>query len=472
MRQISSPLLGLLLLGGCHAPPASGAAVESAAIASDPMTAALDSYVYCYPLVLLEQTRRLMTNAPTPQGGVGFGCPAPVNQWGACTALPDPTTTNVIRPNVDTLYSTVWLDLSREPQVIHAPDTSGRYYVMQIQDAFTNTFASPGPRTTGTGAQDFAIVGPYWHGHVPFGLPVYRSPTNMVWIIERMRVNGPSDLPAVAAVSQQFAVKPLHLYEDPHWTAPVNTNIDPTVSSLPPPVVVAQMDTPTFFGSCFSLLPMNPPAEADAPIVPELALTAATLADPATAASLANVSQLGQAQIKAGAQKALVPNVNDWTVNLHAGAYGTNYMLRAIVAMIGLGANLAVDAVYPIAFLDGSLHPLTGANSYTIHFAPGQTPPANGFWSVTMYNQAGYLVANPANKYAILDRDPLQLNADGSLDLVISPTQPASGTSNWLPAPSGPFNLAMRLYWPKDGSDGSPSILNGTWTPPPIQLAQ
>jgi hypothetical protein len=147
------------------------------------------------------------------------------------------------------------------------------------------------------------------------------------------------------------------------------------------------------------------------------------------------------------------------------GQYGTDYGLRAVVAMAGLGANLAADAVYPNAQFDADGEPLTGGKRYVLHFPAGQTPPVRAFWSVTAYDNDGYLIANPLNRYALGDRDPLVRNADGSLDLYLQSDEPAAARrGNWLPVPAqGPFRITARLYWPEQ------SVLTGDWRMPGIR---
>lgn len=155
--------------------------------------------------------------------------------------------------------------------------------------------------------------------------------------------------------------------------------------------------------------------------------------------------------------------INGWGVALDIGKYGTDYLKRATVAKIGIGANLPQDAVYPTAFVDSQNQKLNGKNKYVIHFDKNNLPPANAFWSITLYDQKSFLIPNSINRYALGDRDNLKYNKDGSLDIYIQnkPTN-KNIVSNWLPAPVGSFNLTMRIYWPKK------SVLNGTWTPPAI----
>jgi hypothetical protein len=157
--------------------------------------------------------------------------------------------------------------------------------------------------------------------------------------------------------------------------------------------------------------------------------------------------------------------VNGWQINRQTmGVYGNDYLKRAFVAMVGLGANLPEDAIYPLAVKDADGQPLTGANSYVLHFNKGELPPVEAFWSVTMYDAQGFPVPNSLNRYALGDRDSLRFNADGSLDIYIQHEKPgAADESNWLPAPEGAMGVTMRLYAPRE------NVLDGSWNPPAIR---
>ena len=161
----------------------------------------------------------------------------------------------------------------------------------------------------------------------------------------------------------------------------------------------------------------------------------------------------------------LNPVVNGWSIGRsNMGVYGTNYLYRAVIAMVGLGANLAEDAVYPLLLHDSSGDEPVGDHNYVLHFDADQLPPVDAFWSVTMYNAQGFPVPNPLDRYALGDRDSVRYNDDGSLDLYIGQESPdAELEPNWLPAPPGPLGVTMRLYGPR------PEILDGRWDPPPLQ---
>jgi hypothetical protein len=373
--------------------------------------------------------------------------------------------------NIDTLYSWAWLDLSTEPIVLSVPDTHGRYYMMPMLDAWTNVFASPGTRTTGNKAGNFAVTGPGWKGTLPEGVKEIKSPTNITWIIGRTQTNGPDDYPAVNALQAQYKLTPLSRFGKTYTPPPgvINPAIDMKVG---PGDQVAKMDSTTFFKTLARLMASNPPPAADAPILAMLAKIGVvpgrdfdpSKLDPAVAKELEKSVPLAVEKLQAAGRKWGKP-VNGWNVPpMNVGAFGTDYGFRAVVAFIGLGANLPADAVYPFAFVDGDDKPLNGANRYVVHFDKGQTPPANAFWSLTMYDAQGFPVENPINRYTISSWMPLKSNADGSLDMYIQKDSPGADTkSNWLPAPASEFTITMRVYWPK------PAMLDGTWKPPPVK---
>jgi hypothetical protein len=186
-------------------------------------------------------------------------------------------------------------------------------------------------------------------------------------------------------------------------------------------------------------------------------------ANPVVQEALGNAVPAAQKKIT-DQQTKLGDRVNGWGVVTHSiGNYGTDYLSRACVELIGLGANLPEDAIYPVVYVDADGEPFTGANRYVWHFDHDQLPPVRAFWSLTLYDDEGFQVANEINRFAIGDRNALDFAPDGSLDISIQHEQPEAGTSNWLPAPAGSFNLTARLYYPK------PEALDGTWAPPAVR---
>lgn len=448
------------------------ATVATAATASDidVQSIAEEAYIYGYPLVLMDISKQVMTNVANVSA-----TKAPINQFVHLRTFPDASFTDVVSPNADTLYSSAMLDLSREPIILSVPDTNGRYYLFQMLSAWTNVFASPGKRTTGTRAGNFAIVGPTWTGTLPPGVTEYRSPTNLVWILGRTQTNGPSDYAAVHALQNKYKLTPLSAWGT-NYRPPTNVATDPNLDMTTPPVdQAANLSAPDFFERLAKLMKANPPAKADDPIlarmaeigiVPGRTFNTGRLDQPFLTA-LAKARNAAKAKIAARASNdPSSPTINGWQIAYDLGTYGTDYLLRAFVALYGLGANLPEDAIYPRTAVDSTGAALDGANRYVIHFEKDQVPPVNAFWSLTMYNDRQFFVANPINRYAIGDRDALKFNADGSLDIYIQNAAPgATKESNWLPAPSGKFNMLMRLYWPK------PEVLDRTWQPPGVDRA-
>ncbi|SIO22113.1 Uncharacterized conserved protein [Singulisphaera sp. GP187] len=428
---------------------------------------ATEAYVYGYPLVLMDISRQVMTAVPKPTTTA-----APINQFNDSKEFPDATFTSVVSPNADTLYSFSWLDLSKEPLVLILPDMGDRYYLMQMLDGWTNVFASPGTRTTGNKKGAYAIVGPNFTGKVPDAVTEIKSPTSLVWIIGRTQTDGKSDFAAVCALKAQYKLIPLSAWgknDNPPADEPVNPKVD---AKTPPVEQVAKMDAAAFFGRLADLLRDNPPAAADKEMVENLAKIGVVPGKPfvpakldeGVAKGLERGVSAGRDSIIAEAKKPQGKLVNGWDMMMDIGRYGTNYQFRAVVALVGLGANLPDDAIYPHAKVDSDGKPLSGANRYTIHFPRGQLPPVEAFWSITMYNSKQFFVDNPIDRYAIGNRDKLQFNEDGSLTLSFQNESPGKDREpNWLPAPKDSFNLFMRLYWPKQ------AILDGSWKPPAIE---
>lgn len=430
------------------------------------------AYLYGYPLVLMDATKTAT---------VGDG----VNRVNHSRTFPDHAFRRVVRPNVDTLYSTIWFDLAAEPVVVELPDSEGRYYLVPFMDAWTNVFASIGTRTTGGGPQQYLVVGPNWSGGAPNNMTVLRSPTRMAWAIGRINTlagleNGdPSaDMLAAHNFQSRIVVTPLSAWQDGARYVQTEKRPIPGMENRPAEAV-AQMDANTFFTRMMQLMQDNKPAPVDAPFV-ERVLAPLGLT-PEDAKNFDGLSFIQEWTLSIAMQKipdimARIGSMREysetyWTgmpqAGVPLGRYGTNYPLRAYVAHVGLGANEPEDAIYPMAIQDASGEPLNGSQNYVLHFPAAALPPVNGFWSLTLYNEDAYLVENPIGRYAVGGRDPLIYNTDGSLDIYVQPSAPASPFgANWLPSVEGqPFSLTMRLYWPKD------EVLNGLWVMPAVQKA-
>jgi hypothetical protein len=460
MRLGMALLTTVLATGFARAEPARITAKEAAQIG-------VDAVVYGLPLVIMDTTRRVMTDVALPQTNGR----APINQFSNALKCPTAADRDFVRPNLDTLASSAWLDLSKEPIVVSVPNTNDRYYLMPLMDGWTDVFASIGKRTTGTGAGKYAIVGPHWNGDVPYDIGELRSPTDIVWILGQTQVNGPSDCTAVNQLQQQYKLTPLSAWGKP-YTPPVGT-IDSTIDTNTPPVdQVSKMDAATFFKTMAAAMKSNPPPpDRDTAVLAEIAKIGIVPGQDFDMSKVNPQIALGlEGSVKAALSMVrdtagdLGKQVNGWTNPPQAlGNYGTAYGLRAAVALVNLGAIVPADALYPTAFYDGSGHPLSGAFSYQLHFDQTKMPPVNAFWSVTMYNPQSFLVYNPLNRYNLASWMPLKYNFDGSLDIYIQKDSPGPDReSNWLPAPAGLFNLTMCLYWP--GYDA----LDRDWYPPAL----
>ena len=426
----------------------------------------VDAYIYFYPLVSMDITRLQSTNI---EAGKQFG-KGPMNTFVNIPAYPPADLKVVVRVNFDTLYSIAWLDLTKEAQIVSAPDTGGRFYLLPMLDMWTDVFASPGSRTTGTKAGNFLVTPPGWNGTIPEGFTRIAAPTSFVWIIGRTRTDGPGDYPAVNKVQAGYKVTPLSNWGKAPPTVAVK--VDPTVDmKTPPKTQVDTMPAAEYFAYAAELLKLHPPHLTDQPIIAQMKRIGIEPGksfdlvelDPAVQNALASAPAEAQALMK-WKVATLARVANGWSMNTDTmGVYGNYYLKRAIVSQMGLGANLPEDAIYPLNLGDDMGKPLNGSNKYTIHFDKGATPPVNAFWSITLYDDEGFQVGNVLNRFAVSSWMPFKTNADGSLDLYFQSESPGKDKeANWLPAPTGAFNLTMRLYGPKTDA------LTGKWNPPSI----
>jgi len=434
----------------------------------------IDAYVYLYSLVTMDVTRAQFTNTDK-----GFGR-GPMNAFHNVPEYPPASDRSVVRTNYDTLYSIAYLDLTKEPVVVSAPNTASRYYLLPMLDMWTDVFASPGWRTTGTLASNFLVTPPGWRPDLrdrfidEFRLPkdIQRidAPTPYVWVIGRTKTDGPADYDAVHKIQAGYKITPLSQWgSEP---SPVVLKVDPSIDMVTPPrEQVDTMPVGRFFAYAAKLMGQQPPHITDQPILAEMKrlgiepgkpFDIATV-DPIIARALDTVPEDGK-KLMDWKMPTLARVANGWSMNTDTmGVYGNYYLKRAIVTRLGLGANLPEDAIYPLNLADESGKPLDGSNKYTIHFDKATTPPVYAFWSITMYDPAGFAYANPLDRQAVSSWMPFHYNADGSLDLYFQNESPGKAKeANWLPSPKGGFNVTMRLYAPKG------EALTGRWNPPPI----
>jgi hypothetical protein len=318
----------------------------------------------------------------------------------------------------------------------------------------------------------YLLTGPRYTGPVPAGMARIASPTDLLWILGRTYCTGtPEDYRAVHALQDRYRLVPLSAWGKGDWRPPEG-RVDPAVDMRTAVrEQVDRMPVADYFGLLARLMETNPPAAADAPAVARMARVGIVPGRPFDAAKLPQGAldrARGAALERIKAQARELEFRNGWILTTGTGVYGTDYPQRAFVTAIGLGANRPQDAVYPVTHSDGDGRRLNGANRYVLRFPPSETPPARGFWSLTMYNDRFFFVANPLNRYTLSPRDSLKHNADGSLDLFVQADDPGpERQSNWLPAPRSDFTLMMRLYWPK--APPALSVLDGTWAPPAVQ---
>ena len=368
-----------------------------------------------------------------------------------------------VSPNVDVVYGFGFVDLAAEPVILTAPDSDGRYYMIEIVDMYTNAFAYPAGGASGYKGGKFALVGPGWKGELPEGVTRIDAPTRWIELQPRVNVKGEADLPAARNVLQAITLQGLSEYKGGaalprpayHYEAP----------KMKPGVATSHMqfDDPLQFWSIFSAaLNENPPPAGEIKyVLPQYKYLGIELGKQWTPDSVppAILAQMKKAAAEIGdIALATMPLAGTlakgWVIPpANTGNAGADYLSRLDVAVFGLTANSAAQAIYYSGVLDGNNHPMTGAKKYTMTLKPPMEyakPVAPGFWSVTMYDKAtSYTTPNPINRYHLADYDKLDKNADGSITLYLQATSPGKDKeANWLPTPKGPFYLIFRNYAP------------------------
>lgn len=432
-----------------------------------------DAYIYGYSLITTEVTRVQMTSVDKVEA-----LRAPMNQFANVPRYPPADFRGVSAPNADTLYSVAWLDLA-EPQVFSHPAMGDRFYLFEIVDLWMTALESaPSKRTAGGAAANYLITGPGWKGTVPGGMKHIAMPTRYMVILGRTYADGtPQDYEAVNKLQAEYRITPLASWGKSFTPVapPVDRNPGFSLTDAPQPVILG-MGAAGYFDRMARLMgDIAPAAASDGPMLARMARIGVvpgqpfdmSKLDPAVQAALTDVPQTALRRIENG-KASLGGIVDGWVITKGLGTYGNDYLKRAVVAAFGWPANQEKDAVYPYTEVDSTGQALTGASKYTLTFPKDATPPVNGFWSITMYmiDKGWWFVPNPLNKFTVSPRNNLRYNADGSLTLYFQNESPgADKEANWLPAPKGQFIAMLRMYWPKDAS---PSILNGSWTPPRV----
>lgn len=414
-----------------------------------------DAYVYAFPLVLMDATETSATNTEEAVTGK-----APVNQFIHSVALANAQFRNVVTPNVDTIYSQVWYDLSEEPMVYELPETD-RFCKVQVLDGWTNTAAVLDK------AGAYAITLSTWEGELPEGVTRIDVPTSMAWSITRIVLSGEEDLPNVYAIQEKMKLMPLSDYISGDTYEPPRGSYSEENDYIPVDKVLS-MDPITFFNKANELMVKNPPAAADKEMLEKIAAVnigpgmefdTSVLTGDVAENWKTMLTEVRLKLIKEG--QKFSKKLGQWDYfGEPIGDFNTEYAYRALVALAGLGANTVEVALYPKIEQDADGNTLTGEKSYLLHFESCPQVLEGGFWSVTAYGDDDFLIDNPIDRYCINDRSGLQANDDGSVDVILSEDAPKD-TTNWLPVGDGGFHLFMRIYTPDmDALE--------TWTAPTI----
>lgn len=414
-----------------------------------------DAYVYAFPLVIMDATKISATNTEE-----AFTKKAPVNQFIHSAALADAQFRTVVTPNVDTIYSQVWYDLSEEPMVYELPETD-RFCKVQVLDGWTNTAAVLDK------AGAYAITLSTWEGNLPEGVTRIDVPTSMAWSITRIVLSGEEDLPNVYAIQEKMKLMPLSDYISGDTYEPPRGSYSEENDYIPVDKVLS-MDPVTFFNKANELMVKNSPAVADKEMLEKIAAVnigpgmefdTSVLTGDVAENWKTMLTEVRLKLIKEG--QKFSKKLGQWDYfGEPIGDFNTEYAYRALVALAGLGANTVEVALYPKIEQDADGNTLTGEKSYLLHFESYPQVLEGGFWSVTAYGDDDFLIDNPIDRYCINDRSGLQANDDGSVDIILSEDAPEN-TRNWLPVGDGGFHLYMRIYTPDmDALD--------TWTAPTI----
>jgi hypothetical protein len=415
----------------------------------------VQAYLYGFPLVRMEQVRQ----QSLAQSG------AAINALLHRRRLQTHQDRVVVSPNNDTVYSSAWLDLANEPLVLHTPDAQGRYCSYALYDAYTNNFQVISKRNARAAATDYVLVGPRWRGVLPKGVTRINAPTDAVWLLVRTLIADESEWPAVRALQAQMKLAPLSQWGKQIATAPLPAATPKTVA----PNAAAPL---AFFEQLGALLQRNPPPVTEAALLHQFALIGLSAKDGFVPTQLDEATKAGLVRALPAARQIIanlklehsLQRVNGWQLATRGGAFGNDYLLRAVVADMGIGQLVPAEACYLTTDVDGDGQPLTGAHRYVLRFAKAALPPAREFWSLSLYGADYFFVANPLNRYALGDRTRgLQYDADGGLTIYLQHDEPSGHAANWLPTPAGAFNLNLRAYLPQ------PELLRNQYQPPAVR---
>lgn len=466
-------LLSLMFIVNCSKNESSDPVKPDVAISSEEQAKIkliTQAYIFGYPLMTMDYTHKVSSNVET----ANEAAKAPINQWGDMHLFPKAGFTDVVRPNVDTYYSVIFADLSKNPLYLHIPATK-RYYLIPILNAYGDVISSLGSRTTGQEALDIAFVGPDYTGEIDSDLTVIRSTTSLNWVLGRVAVKNDTDgKDEIANFQSKLIARPLSERNNADYASPKGT-VNPKYLGAVPMDIVDNMAITPYLNEVMQLMVANPAYPADKPLLDQLKTIGFEAGGTFNINSFSPQAQAQIKQVPANVQSMFAKMTktpseellqNGWMVITSGlGEYGTEYFLRAYVTKIGYGANQAVDAIYPNSAVDSDGNNYNASNKYVMHFDAGELPEVKGFWSLTMYDKKGFLVDNAIDRYNLGSLKDLTFNSDGSLDIYIQAEAPVGKESNWLPSPPAgqEFELTFRMYYPGE------EVLNRTYIMPSVQ---
>jgi hypothetical protein len=466
-RLAAAVMVGVAVSGCSGGSPGGTGSATSSPEYRNAYRIGLEAYVYGLPLLVTDATYRTMTSVDVSQGAYG-----PANQFNNVRSANTSGSTAVVAPGATSLSSIAWLDLRAQPQVLHVPKVTGHYFVLAFIDPYTENLVNLGTASS-TPPGDYVVVDPQQSDvALPSGTHRIAVDYSRIWIIGSTQLLGPDDVATVDTIQDGYTLTPLSDY---------GTTYRPTAPSNPRTTVTKHAPATglQFFDELGAQLALFPPPAADATALAQFATVGIGPGrSPSTDVSLSSDTVRGLTDAVAAGPATIQQD----TTSLYAagfakhagyllggfGTYGTDYTQRAVISQVGLGAFVAHQAIYAMAWSDSASKALSGSSSYVLHLT--SPPPTTEGWSLTIYNLKGALVQNSLNRYAFTNLSTLSKNSDGSIDIYLQASQPAGAakTANWLPTPAGQgFEATWRLFAPTPSD--IPGILGGSgWQPPAI----
>jgi hypothetical protein len=418
-----------------------------------------DAFVFGFPLLLMAGAMRGVNGSISHKGA------APPNRFAHAPRFPGPGFRAIVGAHPETLYSVAWLDLSSGPVSLKMPDVESRCYLLSLLDAWSNLFASLGPRT-GAPRDGYVITGPDWSGELPEDLPHLRAPTRHAWAICHLHADEDDDLESARAIQHVLELVPLTAPDEPS-----DAEVEPIELGnvgRSPHRRLMEISAEQFLGELAVEMAINPPHDGDEGILADLSKIGLrpgrSFGWPALPREVREAVEVG---VESGKRAIEDPppsrEENGWQHFQHdRDEVEVDYLRRAQIANFALGLANPEDAIFPLTAVDEEGNRLNGAHRYVLRFESGALPTVGALWSLALYDMDQLFVENPLDRYALGSRDDLRLGPDGSLEIVLQHQRP-DNVANWLPAPEGDFNLMLHMYWP------SQRVLDGSWTIPPVR---